>query len=345
MGRASWTGLIVAALAACAPRQDPPVAVPAHPGPPWASPIGRDHPLAGRVYRPAYGDFIERKAVPAALAGVDFILLGEKHDNPDHHRIQAWLLKSLLGAGRRPAVAFEMFDSDQERRLASFLAARPASAAGLGRAVGWEKTGWPDWRLYQAIAQAALDGAAPILAASFPRKTIRAVVKDGYGVLGEDEMTALGLRRPLPPAAWAAMREEIVISHCRQLPEAMIDPMVAMQTAKDARMAVVLARGAGLSGRDGAVLIAGAGHVRTDHGVPLHLDRLALGKRVMTVGLIEVERDEMDPATYARKIGAAVLPFDLVWFTPRVDETDPCEAHADDLRRTRERHDGKTSFR
>jgi len=31
-----------------------------------------------------------------------------------------------------------------------------------------------------------------------------------------------------------------------------------------------------------------------------------------------------------------VLPFDFVWFTPRVDDDDPCEVFAEQLRRIRE---------
>ena len=46
-------------------------------------------------------------------AARDFVLLGEKHDNPDHHRLQAWMIDALVARGRRPAIAMEMLDAEQ----------------------------------------------------------------------------------------------------------------------------------------------------------------------------------------------------------------------------------------
>jgi hypothetical protein len=73
------------------------------------------------------------------------------------------------------------------------------------------------------------------------------------------------------------------------------------------------------------VLVAGAGHVRTDRGVPIALAALAPDARVLSVAFVEVRDDRQDPGSYAERFGAATLPFDFVWFTPRVDDSDPCE--------------------
>ena len=32
-----------------------------------------------------------------------FVMLGENHENEDHHRLQAWIVAALIGEGRRPA--------------------------------------------------------------------------------------------------------------------------------------------------------------------------------------------------------------------------------------------------
>jgi uncharacterized iron-regulated protein len=85
------------------------------PGAPWISEYETGHPLAGRIWQPAAARFVAPEAVAAALTAARFVLLGEKHDNADHHRIQAWLVGSMIAAGRRPAVAFEMFNRDQQR--------------------------------------------------------------------------------------------------------------------------------------------------------------------------------------------------------------------------------------
>jgi uncharacterized iron-regulated protein len=118
----------------------------------------------------------------------------------------------------------------------------------------------------------------------------------------------------------------------------MIDPMVKVTTVKDAFMADALVRGAAADGTDGAVLIAGNGHVRADRAVPWHLQRRAPDAVTVAVGLLEVAPGEDGPAAYAARFDAESLPFDFVWFTPRSDDQDPCAAYADQLRRAKQRH-------
>jgi uncharacterized iron-regulated protein len=319
----SWLCLapLLVVLGGCVAGQDAVVDPPASPGPPWVSRYSSDHRLAGRIWQPAEKRFVEPDAVVAALLQAPFALLGEKHDNEDHHRIQAWLLARVVEGGRRPAVAFEMFNTDQEPALAEYQDRYPRDAAGLGEAVAWAESGWPDWAMYRPIAQAALDGDGRLLAASLPRGTMRVVAKDGPEVLGAERVGALGLDQRLPT------RED-----------SMIDPMVTVTFVKDAYMADILVRGSGVPGRAGAVLIAGRGHVRTDWGVPWHLRRMAPAKPVISVGMIEVDPALSDPEAYAAEFQSAVLPFDFVWFTPRASERNPCEAFAGQLRRAKERH-------
>lgn len=55
----------------------------------WKSPLGRDHSLTGRIWDVSSARFIDRETLVERLAGADFVLLGERHDNPDHHMQQA----------------------------------------------------------------------------------------------------------------------------------------------------------------------------------------------------------------------------------------------------------------
>ncbi|HSV29537.1 MAG TPA: ChaN family lipoprotein, partial [Candidatus Omnitrophota bacterium] len=67
-----------------------------------------DHRLTGRIWEPASGTFVERDRVLAQAVAADAVLLGETHDNPEHHALQAWVVRELVAAGRKPVVAFEM---------------------------------------------------------------------------------------------------------------------------------------------------------------------------------------------------------------------------------------------
>ncbi|MBI4183173.1 MAG: ChaN family lipoprotein [Proteobacteria bacterium] len=308
-------------------------------GPPdggsWASPLLREHPLAGRVWLPAERRFAEPAEVVGRLAAAALVLLGEKHDNPDHHRIQAWLVGALVARGRRPAVAFEMFGDDQAGRLAEHLVARPADAAGIGEAVGWKEAGWPDWEMYRPIAETALRAGLPMVAANLSRTAVRAIRREGLAALGVEQLARFGLGSDPPAAIAEGHRAEIVEAHCGMLPEAAIPSMVAVQVARDAHMAEALLAGAHRPGVDGAVMIAGVGHIRADRGVPWHLRRLAPDLRIATVAPIEVVAGETEPAAYLDRVAGAPLPFDAVWFTPRVDAEEPCEKFRHQLERMR----------
>ncbi len=176
----------------------------------------------------------------------------------------------------------------------------------------------------------------PLLAGGLERKVTRSVARDGAGALGEGRAAALMLDRPIDDDMRTGMQTEIRESHCQQLPEAMVDPMVGVTLAKDAVMAARMIEGRSAAQTDVAVLIAGAGHIRKDWAVPFHLDRLAPTRRHLAVAFLEVAADESDAAAYAARHGGR-LAFDYVWFTPRIDDADPCEVYAEQLRKLRER--------
>jgi len=303
----------------------------------WISPLYRDHPLVGLLWAPASGRFATVSEVAAALRGADFALVGEKHNNADHHLYQAHVIREMFAQDRHPAIVFEMLTPNQQDALDFHLAGNPSDSAGIGKAVGWETSGWPRWSMYSPITDAALMQQAPLLAGGLDRETIRAISSQGVGALGEERARSLRLDEPIGEAMREGMRSEIHESHCGQLPEHLLDPMVTVTLAKDAAMADAMVRGLARAGRDSALLIAGTGHVRGDWGVPWHLRKLAPEARIVSFGLVEVVADEYEPGAYGALFGGT-WPFDFVWFAPRVDDDDPCEVFAEQLRRARQKH-------
>jgi uncharacterized iron-regulated protein len=286
---------------------------------PWRAPLEREHPLTGRIWDVRAARFVESDALARRLAGARYVLLGEKHDNPDHHQIQAALVRAMLASGRRPAVAFEQLTADQAPAMARHLAGAPHDAAGLAEAVNWKRSGWPDFALYQPIVEAALEAGVPIVAGNLGTATIRSVARGEPGAVPAELSARYGLDRPLAPAAQARLTAEIRDAHCGHLPAARVDSMVLAQRARDATLADSLVRATA----DGAVLIAGVGHVRADHGVPLYLASRAPAAPIVVVAPLEVREGLTTPADYAAQFDG-VLPFDFVWFTPRMDYKDPC---------------------
>lgn len=292
----------------------------APPAPPWLSPLSREAPLTGHIREPRSGRALMPDALINRLASVDFVILGERHDNADHHRLQAWITERLLERGRPYAVAFEMIDGAKSAKLAAYLADPSADAAGLGPALDWGKSGWPDWRHYQPIAAAALSHDLPILAANLPPDLVRAVAKDGLAALPADLAARLHLEPDKDAAVLAAHAAEIQAAHCGVLPEHSLAPFAVAQYARDAKMARVMADQRQQSdGKSGVVLIAGAGHARTDRGVPLHLARMAPDAKILSLAFVEADDESAEADVTA-------LPFDVVWFTARVEDVDHCAA-------------------
>jgi uncharacterized iron-regulated protein len=285
----------------------------------WVSTLGRDHPLVGRIWDVRQARAVEARTLEDALATADFVLLGETHDNPDHHLMQARLVRALVDHGRRPAVAFEMLDTNQQAAVDAALKGPAPSADAIADAVRWSRSGWPSFSIYRPVFAAAVDEGLPIVAANLARARIEELVDQGPSAL--PPRLREEVERPLPDDVALAMRDEMRNSHCGKLPEDILDPMVLGQRARDAQMTDRLVA----SGRDGAVLIAGTGHARTDRGVPAALAHAAPGKKVLSVAFIEVSPDGCAPEDYAASFGAKALPFDYVVFTPGTQREDPCK--------------------
>jgi uncharacterized iron-regulated protein len=303
----------------------------------WESPLERNHVLAGRIWDVEAERFLNGEALVARLADHEFVLLGEKHANADHHRLQARMVAELAGAGRRPAVAFEMFTADDAPALAELLADASATPEDLRAAVRWEEKGWPEWRLYAPIVDVALRERLAIVAANPPPAWTHAIRREGFAGLEPEVVADLALDRPFPPEHRRALAEQIRRAHCGYAPEKGIPHQVDLQLARDAQMAHALLDASRDAGGAGAILIAGLEHARRDRGVPAHLARQTPEARVASLGFLEVIRDHTDPAPDLAERYGESPPFDFVWFTPRVDDSDPCETFKDLLEKMRSR--------
>jgi len=287
----------------------------------WLSTRQRSHPLVGRIWDVKRQVFTEEGILFSEVAGSDFVFLGETHDNPDHHVIQARLVRAATASGRRPALALEMLESDVQPEVDRALAAAPRDPDALAAAVKWDESGWPAFATYRPVFSAALDAGLPVVAANLSKALARKAVRGGAAELPRGLRTRLERDEPLPDEVVKSLRAEMRTSHCDALPESMLDPMALAQRARDAQMAERL----GASGAAGALLVTGSGHARVDRGVPAVLGRDLPGRRLLSIAMLEVESGRPSPKDYAADWGATgMLPFDYVIFTPAAEREDPC---------------------
>ncbi len=315
--------LCVASLAACAT---------------GGGEVGTEHPLAGRIWEVAGERFVGEDRLLRHLLASRYVLLGEVHDNPLHHRLQARVLEGLASRGRHPVVVLEMIPRDRAGALQAALADPGASAEDVRRAVEWDASGWPDWALYAPVFETALDAGLALAAGDLSSEDREALRSRGIAGLDPARVEALGLDGPLPAFVHDGLEASIREGHCDLLPEESLAPMAAFQRARDAQLARALVEAAG---PDGAVLIAGAAHTRRDLGAPYQLARFESGAAVASVGLLEVRAGHAEAQRDLADRFADSVPFDFVWFTPRAQREDPCEA----LERRLRRESGRRTLR
>jgi uncharacterized iron-regulated protein len=289
--------------------------------------------MVGRIEAVATQRTLEPAALFDALAEARVVLLGEKHDNPDHHALQARAIDALVARGRKPAVVFEMIGRGQQAALDEARARAPGDVDAIAAALDWERSGWPEWALYRPVFESAVRHGLAIVAGSLDRAAVMDVARRGTGALEPSFVAEHRLSEPSTDASADALRQEMRQAHCSMMPESMLDAMVLVQRARDAMLASQVH--AALARAGSVVLIAGNGHARTDRGVPRYLER-AYGVSARVLALLEVRSDVHEVRGLAPDDAGGELPYDYVWLTPRASDEDPCaslrERHAHESR-------------
>ena len=258
------------------------------------------------------------------------VMIGEQHDNADHHVAQALVARGTnpnANSDRPVPVVFEQFRADQQVGLEKFADLKTASPGQatlpeFKRLTEWEKSGWQQYN-YDPLLQAAIDAKLPIYAGDVPRDAIMKVAKEGEGALPAEDRARLKLDDPLGPKLDDASLSEIEEAHCGTMPKEAFTGMAYAQRYRDASLADAVLKAADKHGS--AILIAGNGHVRTDRGVPWYIHQRAPDKKVVSVMLIEVEDGKTDPEGYVPRDPDGKPATDYIIFTPRAERGDPCE--------------------
>lgn len=251
----------------------------------------------GRIVELRTGRQLEPGELVALLASQSRVLVGEKHDNPDHHALQQWLLRALRQERQQGSVLMEMLTPSQQAQVDQLRTRLQAGELieNLPRQLSWQ-SGW-SWSLYGPLVTEQLLQGEPLLAANLDRREVMDIYQ---------QAPSLPAGHSTAPVVQNALREDIRRSHCDLLPESQVPAMLAVQQQRDRRMAEQL-RQAPLP----ALLLAGGFHVRKDLGVPLHLQDLA--EPAPTVLMLS-------------EVGQAVtqMQADYVWFTPATAPQDYC---------------------
>jgi uncharacterized iron-regulated protein len=248
------------------------------------------------------------------MAQRDVVLLGEHHDEYDHHLWQLQTLAALNVARPEMVIGFEAFPRRVQPVLDRWIAG-DLDAARFLREVEWEKV-WnlpPD--LYMPLFNFARIKRIPIVALNIEKSLTEAIGSKGWDGIEPKQREGVSRAAP-PPAAY----EEQLFSVFKEHPGARDSKtplersdrpfrnFVEAQSTWDRAMAEALAARVKTQGatRPLAVGIMGAGHVRGGYGVVHQLRDLGV-TRVGTLLPLDADTECSDIKT-AMADAVFVLP-------------------------------------
>jgi uncharacterized iron-regulated protein len=276
-----------------------------------------DHPLAGKIWDMRGRSFIDETTLLARINQANVLLLGETHDNPQHHDLQQKLLNARIESGARPALVMEQLDADSQPALDAALAGSDRDAT-LKAVTGLIK--FADWKFYRPFLVTAVDNKLPIIAANISSQQLQPVIWQGFAAFDADALKRMAVEQVWSEGRENYMRRNIGGAHCGQVRDELREGLTRSQRLRDAMMADSAISGIGR----GIVAIVGSSHARRDVGIPLYLAARAPLARIYSIGFVEVSPGRIAPESYETESASGDAPFDAIWFTPRVARADPC---------------------
>ena len=223
------------------------------------------------------------------------VLLGEHHDNPDHHRWQLQVIAGLYALRQDLALGFEMFPREVQPILDKWSAGELSEAEFLKQS-NWYGNWSFDPDFYLPIFQFARINHIPMIALNVNRSLFNEVQEKGWAAIPHEQRQ--GITDPAP--ATRGYLEMLASSFVQHHPgprghdekkpdefsteeKQAFQRFVEGQQLWDRAMAQAIA---GAAQREKAPLIVGimgSGHLVNGFGVPLQLSALGVKKNVALI--------------------------------------------------------------
>lgn len=285
---------------------------------PTAAQEARPHGTDTAYVAGAYGVFTGAGAaasledVVAAMARSDVVFIGETHDDPTGHMLEAELLKRAWeaygdaaggDAARTVALSLEFFERDVQLVLDEYLAGLITESAFQDASRPWPRYGTD----YRPVVDFAKEHGLDVVAANAPRRYVNRVTRLGRAALEDLSPEALAHLPPLPygqPSKayrdqWIQVISDVMAQEGTKCGVAVPDSQAVApmgthenmgnqlqgQALWDASMAWWIAQY--LDTRPDALVLhmVGGFHVARGTGIPEHLAAYRPGTRAMIVML------------------------------------------------------------
>jgi uncharacterized iron-regulated protein len=283
---------------------------------------------AHRVYDTKRKRFVDFETMAVRLAKADIVFLGEQHDDPRTHQLQAATLDAISRRRTGPIVlALEMFERDVQGSLDAYLAGTRSEADFLSAS-----RPWPNYAAdYRPLVEYARAKGWPVVGGNVPRRLASVVARRGLAALDslpatDRALVAKDLKCPRD-AYWDRFKATMgdMSGHGMQLTPEQADQMVwrtyEAQCVKDETMGEAVA--AAHLQRNALVIHAnGSFHSDYGFGTAERVRWRAPNARITVVSFVPVADLDTVDGKARRKLG------DYVVFTLETPKPAPATAPA-----------------
>ena len=255
-----------------------------------------------RVYDTAAGAFVDFEVMLARLSKADVVFVGEQHDDPNTHRLEAAILEGLHRRKVTPVLSLEMFERDAQRWLNDYLGGQIAEEEMLKNARPWPRYATD----YRRMVEMAREQKWTVVAANVPRRLAQEVAKNGKASLdglSEADRALVARETQCPLDGYFDRFAETMSGHPggTQTPEqqrATTERYYWSQCVKDETMAEAIAAAHAKRSAEGPVVhYNGAFHSDFGLGTAERLRRRLPGKKTLIVSVLPVaDLDVLAPA-------------------------------------------------
>lgn len=275
-----------------------------------AAPVSAQTPAAAsapatyvpqRVYDTQRKRFTDFEIMEADLARADVVLIGEQHDDPNTHLLEAAVLEGLARRHVPVTLSLEMFERDVQPSIDTYV-------AGSGGEDDFLKGSrpWPRYTTdYRPLVEFARAHKWSVVAANVPRRIASDIAKSGRAAV--DALSAADRR--FAATDLQCPHDEYFDRFAEQMgahpaasgssaSDATTERYYWAQCVKDETMAESIATAfARLDGRPGVVVhFTGAFHTDYGEGTGERVRRRLAGRRVTTVSVVPVDSlDDLAP--------------------------------------------------
>lgn len=298
-------------------------------------------PLLGKIFNSQNLQEVSFDAIIQQMLDSEVIYLGEKHDNPEHHRIQLKIIAELIKQGKRPALGIELFSVDQTGYLMQYVqsgtgSGHQSTSTGssqaeiklLRRNLGWQYHADQMWHDYFSLIDVAKKNNLMIFGADLPKGIIRRITRSNISQLTSVERSFLQTSNFQDDEYRQLMFAKLKAAHCGFMQEKRQQLMYQTWLARNDAMSQAILKTLEDQLTEPVLMIMGGGHSEYNMGVYERVAFLRNGVKQLNLGILEIAHKQIPLKQYMQRerIGEReFLPsYEFIWFTPRVDYEDPC---------------------